>query len=135
MRLIDYFYGSLLHLPKLFFDHRKTGELIARMNDTSRIQQTVSALVGNVVIDFLLIIVAAVATFSYDWRVGLAALAWLPIFGVIVWYFHNRIVTGQREVMTAYATNESNYVDTIQGVADIKMTNRQSFFQNLTTSV
>ena len=46
-----------------------------------------------------------------------------------------RIVTGQREVMTAYATNESNYVDTIQGVADIKMTNRQPFFQNLTTSV
>ena len=135
IRLIDYFYSSLLHLPKSFFDHRKTGELIARMNDTSRIQQTVSAIVGNVVIDFLLIIVALVATFSYDWRVGLAALAWLPIFGGIVWYFHNRIVVGQRAVMAAYAANESNYVDTIQGVADIKMTNRQPFFQNLTKSV
>ena len=37
--------------------------------------------------------------------------------------------------MAAYAANESNYVDTIQGVADIKMTNRQPFFQNLTKSV
>jgi ABC-type bacteriocin/lantibiotic exporter with double-glycine peptidase domain len=37
LRIIDFFYGRLLKLPKSFFDNRKTGDLIARMNDTQRI--------------------------------------------------------------------------------------------------
>ena len=47
IRLIDFFYSSLLNLPKAFFDNRKTGELVARMNDTSRIQQTIARVVGD----------------------------------------------------------------------------------------
>jgi ATP-binding cassette subfamily B protein len=41
-RLMDDFYDKLLHLPKTFFDSRKTGEIIARLNDTRRIQSVIS---------------------------------------------------------------------------------------------
>ncbi len=135
IRLIDYFYGALLHLPKSFFDNRKTGELIARMNDTGRIQQTVSVLAGNVIIDILMVVISSVVVFYYDWRLGLINLLWLPVFGFIVWKFHNKIVTSQRAVMAAYAANESNYVDTIQGAGEIKLSNKQDYFQNLTKMV
>ncbi len=33
-RIVDNFYSSLLNLPKPFFDTRKIGELVARLNDT-----------------------------------------------------------------------------------------------------
>ena len=34
IRIIDFFYEQLLHLPKPFFDTRKIGDLVARLNDT-----------------------------------------------------------------------------------------------------
>ncbi|MDG1146504.1 MAG: cysteine peptidase family C39 domain-containing protein, partial [Flavobacteriales bacterium] len=38
-RIIHSFYKTLLYLSKSFFDSRKIGELVARLNDTGRIQR------------------------------------------------------------------------------------------------
>lgn len=135
IRIIDYFYNALLHLPKSFFDSRKTGELIARMNDTSRIQRTISTVTSNSMIDLLLLLVATVAIFWYNGYLGWIALLWIPIYGWIVYRFHPRIVKGHREVMESYAKNESNYVDTIQGIGVIKVNNKQSIFSRITKNI
>lgn len=60
-----------MHLPKSFFDSRKTGELIARLNDSGRIQRTVSYLTGAVVINTLVVSVSAGYLFTYSVWVGL----------------------------------------------------------------
>ncbi|MDC9722054.1 MAG: cysteine peptidase family C39 domain-containing protein [Urechidicola sp.] len=52
-RIIDKFYNSLLHLPKPFFDTRKIGELVARLNDTNRVQRVIKLVASNFVIDIL----------------------------------------------------------------------------------
>jgi ATP-binding cassette, subfamily C, bacteriocin exporter len=135
VRLIDYFYSSLLNLPKSFFDSRKTGELVARMNDTQRIQNTISTLVGNSVIDVLLVVVASVSIFMYDIWLGVVALLWLPIVAWIAFYFHPKIVAAQTNVMQGYARSESHYIETMQGVGEIKINNRQSFFSGLTHTI
>jgi ATP-binding cassette, subfamily C, bacteriocin exporter len=132
IRLIDYFYSSLLNLPKSFFDNRKTGELVARMNDTQRIQSTLARLVGDAVIDVLMIVVAAVAIFSYNVWIGVLSILWLPVFAFVVWRFSDSIVLGQREVMASYAMNESNFINTMQGTETIKVNNLQSIFTNAT---
>ena len=134
-RLIDYFYSALLNLPKSFFDSRKTGELVARMNDTQRIQNTISMLVGSSMIDVLLVVVATVSIFNYDLMLGGIALLWLPIVAWIAYRFHPKIVTSQTSVMQSYARSESNYIETIQGVGEIKVNNRQMFFTDLTRSI
>src|SRR5690625_6092163 len=59
-RMIHSFYGSLLRLPIPFFMIRKTGDLIARMNDTRRLQSTITCLSGDVIIDLLLVLTATV---------------------------------------------------------------------------
>lgn len=135
VRIIGHFFGRLLQLPKSFFDHRKTGDLIARMNDTRRIQQTIARIISGIALDVLMVVVASVAIFSYHWQVGLLAIAWIPVFAWVVYRFHPQIVQGQRQVMQSYATNESNYVDTIQGIGTIKVHNRQPIFQQVTTAV
>ena len=38
VRIADSFFRDLLRLPKSFFDTRKTGDMVARLNDTRRIQ-------------------------------------------------------------------------------------------------
>ncbi|WP_175418915.1 peptidase domain-containing ABC transporter [Aureibaculum algae] len=135
IRVIGYFYGNLLKLPKSFFDTRKIGDMIARMNDTSRIQRTVANIIGNIMIDILMIFVSTIAIFSYNKMLGYITLFWIPIFTLIVFYFNPKIIKAQRLTMQAYAKNESNYIDTIQGIETIKANNKGLNFSNKTKSV
>ncbi|RPD91223.1 hypothetical protein EGM88_14900 [Aureibaculum marinum] len=135
IRVIGYFYGNLLKLPKLFFDTRKIGDMVARMNDTSRIQRTVANIIGNIMIDILMIFVTTIAIFSYDKRLGYITLLWITIYGIIVFYFNPKIIKAQRSTMQAYAKNESNYIDTINGIETIKANNKESVFSNKTNAV
>ncbi|GAB3575248.1 peptidase domain-containing ABC transporter [Spirosoma luteolum] len=134
-RIISQFYGALLYLPKSFFDSRKTGELVARLNDTGRIQRTINHVTGAVVINALMVLVSAGYLFTYSVWVGLLSIASIPLYGGLMWRYHQRIIDGQRSVMATSAHTESNYVDTIQGIDVIKATNRESFFGSITNVV
>lgn len=134
-RITGSFFNDLLRLPKAFFDNRKTGDLIARLNDTRRIQSVISYLTGNVVIDTLVILITAAFLFSYSWPVGIVALGSMPLFAWLVWHFNKPIITGQRDVMAAYARTESHFIDAISGVGVIKANRKESFFGRMTLAV
>jgi ATP-binding cassette subfamily B protein len=135
IRVIHFFYNNLLKLPKTFFDTRKIGDMVARMNDTSRIQRTISKIIGSIVIDVLLVIVVSVAIFSYNKTLGLITLLWVPLQTIVVIFFSPRIKKQQKEVMQSYARNESNYIDTIKGIETIKNNNKELFFSNETNNI
>mgnify|MGYP001133922975 CR=1 FL=1 len=130
-RIIDSFYTSLLHLPKPFFDTRKIGELVARLNDTNRVQKVIKFIASNFVIDSLVVLVSFGFLFFYSWQVGVIVLISLPIYFFIIYRFNSRIIKSQKEVMQSYALNESNYISSMQGIGTIKNYNRQSFFQKI----
>lgn len=134
-RIIQKFYGALLYLPMRFFDTRKTGELIARMNDTNRIQRTISFVLGDTLIQLLVGITSLVFVFVYAWHVGLLLLGFVPFYILLIWKYTKPITTGQQEVMQAYAMNESNYVDTIQGIEVIKNQSKEQAFSKITQSI
>jgi len=135
IRIINYFYSTLLKLPKVFFDTRKIGDMVTRMNDTSRIQRTVTKIVSSVVIDIFMIVIASITIFNYNTTLGLITLSWIPIYLVLVLYFSPKIANKQKLVMQAYAKNESNYIDTINGIETIKANNKEFFYSNFTQSV
>jgi ATP-binding cassette subfamily B protein len=131
-RIASSFYEDLLSLPKSFFDHRKTGDMISRMNDTMRIQKSIVYITGSFFIDIIVVIISTVFLFIYSWHIAVIALISVPIMIILVMKYHQPIVSGQQDVMAAYAQNESNYVDTIQAIDTIKVGNKQSFFAKLT---
>ena len=131
IRIIDSFYSSLLYLPKSFFDTRKIGELVARLNDTQRIQRVISAVIGNVVISALITIVSLSLLFYYSWKTGLIASLSLPFYFLLIYSFNVHIINAQKEVMQGYALSESNYISSMQGIATIKNNNRQSIFRKI----
>lgn len=130
-RIVDSFYSSLLNLPKPFFDTRKIGELVARLNDTQRVQRVISQIVGNVVINALVTVVSLVFLFYYSWQTGLIASISLPFYFILIYSFNKRIITAQKEVMQGYAFSESNYITSMQGIATVKNNNRQTIFQKI----
>lgn len=134
-RIIDAFYSSLLHLPKSFFDNRKIGELVARLNDTGRIQRVVTLILGGIFIDALTVLVILFFVFFYSWQVGVISSLTLPVYFLLVRSFNPKIMDAQRGVMRSYAHNESNFINTLQGVTVIKNRNKQSLFSKLSRDV
>ena len=134
-RIINRFYDSLLKLPVPFFFNRKTGDLIARMNDTGRLQRTVTFLFANVMIDVLMILVSTIYTMYHSLLLGGFVILCVPLYFFLTWYYHKPILEGQKAVMAAHSANESNYVDTIQGIEAIKLGNKESFFSSLTRAI
>ncbi|WP_420574479.1 peptidase domain-containing ABC transporter [Kordia sp.] len=130
-RIIDRFYTSLLSLPKPFFDTQKIGELVARFNDTQRIQNVIKVVVGNVVINSLVSIVSLGFLFYYSWQIGLIASISLPFYFLLMYAFNTKIIVAQKEIMHSCTDNESNYISSLQNISIIKNTNRQSVFQKL----
>lgn len=127
-RINNQFFDSLLHLPKPFFDTRKIGELVARLNDTQRVQRVIKMLASSLVIDILVAVISLVFLFGYSWKLGLITLLSLPIYFYIIYRSNTKIINSQKEVMQSYAFNESNYINTIQGIATIKNDNKQAVF-------
>lgn len=127
-RMIVRFFENLVYLPKSFFDNRRVGELVERMNDTSRIQVAIAGIVGELLKNFLLFVFGEIVLFTYSPILGIISLVSLPIFGAISWQNHSRIIQAQQEVMIANANKSSNYVDAIQGIDAIKNCYREKEF-------
>lgn len=134
-RLANGFYAALLRLPQSFFDNRKTGDLVARLNDTARIQQAATMVFGDVTIQALLLLVSVVYVLVYSLPIGLVCLTLVGIIFLIVNKNRNEILERQRNVLAAYAKNEANYIDTINGIGTIKILNKEPFFTQMALQV
>ena len=115
-RLLADFYTKLLQLPRQFFDSRKVGDITARINDTRRIQAMISFFAGNVMIDLLVFLVSFGFLVAYDWTIGFISLMSVPVLGFLAYSFNQRIITGQKEVMSSYAVSESHFIEVIGGI-------------------
>ncbi|HPR33955.1 MAG TPA: peptidase domain-containing ABC transporter, partial [Prolixibacteraceae bacterium] len=134
-RLIGQFFGSLLYLPKTFFDNRSLGELVERLNDTERIQSAISILAGDLLRSLLLVLAGEALLFYYSPITGIVSLMAIPVFIGISIAYNKRIVSRQHEVMVANANKSGNYVQTIRGVGTLKCYNRESDFDSLNRNI
>ena len=134
-RINEQFFSKLLHLPKFFFDTRKIGELVARLNDTQRIQRVIKMLVSATFIDILVVFITSTFLFYYSWQVGVFTLLSIPIYFFIIHKNNAKIVALQREVMQSYALVESHYINTFQGITDIKIGNKQGVFSKVNKTI
>ncbi len=135
IRIINKFYGKLLSLPKVFFDTRRIGELISRLNDTARIQSVISQLAGNMIIDILISIISLIVLFSYSVETGLITSAIIPLVFIVLYRYNKPVIEGQKEVMTNYAHSESNYIDNIQAISEIKNSDKQKLFSETNSKI
>lgn len=122
------FYSSLLHLPKMFFDSRKIGDFVARLNDTQRIQNVIKLLITNTATDILGVLISIVFLFYYSWKLALFCLMVSPLVFYLIFRFNKKIIESQRNVMQAYSGNEANYIDSIRGIDVVKGFSKQSLF-------
>ena len=135
IRVVDGFYRSLLGLPKPFFDTRKTGDMVARLNDTLRIQRVISEVVSVYVIDFMIVLITMIMIYSYSWVAGIISTVAVPLFFLLVYRWNNPVIRSQQDLMAGYAHNESNFINTLKGITEIKSMRWQSIFEERNRSI
>ena len=128
IRVVDGFYSSLLGLPKPFFDTRKTGDMVARLNDTMRIQRVISDVVSTYVIDIMIVLVTMLMIFIYSKIAGIISALSIPLFYLLVYRYIKPTINSQHDLMAGYALNESNFINTLRGITEIKSMNWQSLY-------
>ena len=127
-RINKTFFSSLLHLPKMFFDTRKIGDFVARLNDTQRIQTVIKHLITNTAVDILGVLISIGFLFYYSWKLAIVCLVISPIIFYIIFRFNKQIIESQKSVMQSYSINEANYIDSIRGIDVIKGFGKQDLF-------
>lgn len=131
VRVFRYFFKRLLKMPKLFFDSKKQGDMIARMNDTQRIQRNIKTIIADSLIEVFVILISLIFLFLYSSEVAFIALASFPILYLCSWLFNTKIKKFQHKMFNDYAQTESHYIDTISGIETIKVFNKESsYFKN-----
>ncbi|HYE96384.1 MAG TPA: ABC transporter transmembrane domain-containing protein, partial [Rubricoccaceae bacterium] len=121
VRVIGGFLDRLVRLPQPFFDRRRTGDLVARMNDAQRLQRAVTLASGEAALDALVLLATAGFLLATAPLLGLVALVSIPLSALIAARWHRRILSAQRELMAAHGRTESYYVDTLQGMEAVKV--------------
>ncbi|GHS85986.1 bacteriocin cleavage/export ABC transporter [Bacteroidia bacterium] len=127
-RIVAFFYNSLLFLPKPFFDTRELGDMIARLNDSARIQRVIAQIVGSLFIDLITVVVAFVVIFSYSATIAAIVACFVPLYFLVIGLQTSKIRQLQHNVMSHYAQSESFYMNTIKGINDVKTHNQQRMF-------
>lgn len=135
IRVVNRFYNALLFLPRSFFDTRKTGDFVARLNDTMRIQKIVSDVAGTYIIDVLILLFTLTLIFIYSVPAGLISVVSLPVLFFIVYSKNAGIISLQYEAMSGYAINESNFINSLRGITEIKSLNWQNSFAERNSSI
>ncbi|MCE7054428.1 peptidase domain-containing ABC transporter [Algoriphagus sp. AGSA1] len=129
VRIVSSFIKRILRLPMNYFRGYSTGDLIARMNDSLRIRNTVSLITGTVIINLLVVIVSLAFVFYQSSLIGWICLGGVLCFLVIGWKYNEPILSKQKEVMAAHSLNETQYVDSLTGMHVLRSYSKEDEFQ------
>lgn len=118
--LILGYYHHVLKLPMSFFGARKTGEIISRLMDASKVRDAISSATLTIMIDILMVIAGGAILYSQSALLFGITLLLVPIYIGLVWGFHKPFDRLNREQMEKNAQLTSYIVESIDGIETVK---------------
>ncbi|HEX6966840.1 MAG TPA: peptidase domain-containing ABC transporter [Gemmatimonadaceae bacterium] len=119
-RLIMGYYRHLMQLPQRFFDTRRVGEVISRVNDAVKIRAFINDIALELVVNVLVVALSFALMCLYSWRLALVVSGLIPVYGIIYAVTNRVNRTNQRRLMEHGAELEAQLVESVTGVATIK---------------
>jgi ATP-binding cassette subfamily B protein len=86
--LISGYCRHLLGLPLRFYEMRRVGEILSRVNDAAKIREAISGTALTAVVDGTLVVLLLVVLWIYDWPLALVATAFVPLLVLSVAAHH-----------------------------------------------
>lgn len=120
------YYNHVLDLPMNFFGTRKTGEIISRFQDASKIREAISGATLSIMVDTLMAIVGGIILYNYNALLFGVAFIMLILYGVIVYAFNKPIREINRTQMENNSQLTSYLVESLNGIETVKAFNAEN---------
>jgi ATP-binding cassette, subfamily C, bacteriocin exporter len=122
-QLIFSYFRHVLRLPIGFFDSRKTGEILSRMQDAEKIRGALTEASISVVMDTLMVVVVGVTLFMQSRTLFQVAVLAIPLSTLIIWICAKPFARQYRKLMGESAEVQSYLVEALNGNATVKALN------------
>lgn len=119
-----YFY-HVLHLPMSFFDRRRVGEIMTRLDDIGRIRSVLSGVTLAVVMDLVMVVGVGAFLLTQSARLTLVALAPVPLAALVVLLLVKPFERSHRRAMVLEAASQSHITEAMTGMFTVKAMNAE----------
>ncbi len=121
--LISDFLHKLMRLPIAFFDSKRIGDIMQRIGDYNRIQSFLTGSVISIIMAVVVFLVYSGVMASYNWKIlGIFILGSILYVGWVLLFLQRRRKIDYLRFQES-ANNQSNLVQLITGMQDIKLNN------------
>lgn len=115
------YYDHVTELPMNFFDTRKTGEIISRFNDASKICEAISGATLTLMIDVVLVAFCGIVLYKKSPILFVIAFAIFMVYVVISALYVRPLEKFNRELMEQNAQFNSYLKESIDGIETVKI--------------
>ena len=130
INLITDYIDHILKLPISFYEKRGIGEILSRIQDSSKIRDALSNAAISIMIDSLLIIFGGLILYYQSSYLFKIAVILIPIYIILVLLFANKYSKVRKKEMEKGAELQSSLVETVDGINTIKALNEENDMYN-----
>ncbi len=124
--LMTGYFRHVIRLPMDFFSTRRTGEIISRFSDASKIQEAVSSTVLTALIDTVMVIAAGIVLYMQSGRLLVFSILTAAAYACVVLSFSRRLKQNNEEQMEQNAQVSSYFIENIEGIETVKAYSAES---------
>jgi ATP-binding cassette subfamily B protein len=120
MALSAQLFRHLLRLPLSYFEARRVGDTVARVQELEEIRQFLTSTALTVVLDSIFSVVYLGMMFYYSVKLTLVALAVIPLFAILTLLATPILRYWLNETFNRSADSQSFLVETVTGIHSVK---------------
>lgn len=117
---LDFVTGRLLDLPMSYFNTRRTGDLERRLQSVRQVREFLVESGVQALTSLTQLAAVVVLMFIYSWILGLAFMATLPLYALLMRYSATRLRPVYENLEDAYGKYQSAQIDAIRGMETVK---------------
>lgn len=114
------YFKKVLFLPQSFFDKRRVGEILTRLEDGRKIREVLSGLTLSACIDSLMILGVGIFLFLQSPLLTLLSVSSLPFFALVVILYRKPFTRNNTRAMSLHAAQHTHLVESLSGIFHIK---------------
>ncbi|MDU5336794.1 peptide cleavage/export ABC transporter [Enterococcus sp.] len=124
------YFDHVLRLPMDFFSTRKSGEIISRFLDASKVIDALANATLSLFLDASMVLIVGGVLFLQNRLLFLISLMTIPIYALIVFIFMKPFERANEEQMEAGAVVNAQIIESLKGVETIKSLNAANKISN-----
>jgi ATP-binding cassette subfamily B protein len=120
LALIAGYTRHVLALPMQFFEMRRVGEILSRVNDAAKVREAISGTTLTLAVDGVLVTLSLLVLWLYDAPLAAVATLFVPLLLGSVLIHHPAVKRRSKEAMENAARLSAHLVEDISGVETVK---------------